>query len=155
MLAEQLGLGDDVQEAVGASYEQWDGKGWPGKLRGDAVPIGARIAGLAEFVEVAHRIGGVPAAIKLARKRSGKQFDPRVAAAVCGAPDDIFADLDTAQTWTAVIAAACFGLRLSARSSRPLPGGHELHRSEVAVLPRPRPGRCRSRAGGAALRRIG
>jgi HD-GYP domain-containing protein (c-di-GMP phosphodiesterase class II) len=114
MLAEQLGLTDVVQEAVGASYEQWDGKGWPGTLRGDAVPIGARIAGLAEFAEVAHRIGGVPAAIKLARKRSGKQFDPTVAAALCDAPDDIFADLDTTQTWKAVIAAEpALGVRLS------------------------------------------
>ena len=114
MLAEQLGLGDDVQAAVGASYEQWDGKGWPGRLRGDAVPIGARIAGLAEFAEVAHRVGGVPAAIKLARKRSGKQFDPTVAAALCDAPDDIFADLDTTQTWKAVIAAEpALGVRLS------------------------------------------
>jgi HD-GYP domain-containing protein (c-di-GMP phosphodiesterase class II) len=114
MLAEQLGLGDDVQAAVAASYEQWDGKGWPGELRGDAVPIGARIAGLAEFVEVAHRVGGVPAAIKLARKRSGKQFDPAVAAALCAAPEDIFADLDTTQTWKAVIAAEpALGVRLS------------------------------------------
>jgi HD-GYP domain-containing protein (c-di-GMP phosphodiesterase class II) len=114
MLAEQLGLGDGVQEAVGASYEQWDGKGWPGKLRGDAVPIGARIAGLAEFVEVAHRIGGVPAATRLARKRSGKQFDPTVAAALCDASDDIFADLGTTQTWKAVIAAEpALGVRLS------------------------------------------
>jgi HD-GYP domain-containing protein (c-di-GMP phosphodiesterase class II) len=114
MLAEQLGLGDDVQEAVGAAYEQWDGKGWPGNLRGDAVPIGARIAGLAEFAEVAHRVGGVPGAIKLARKRSGKQFDPAVAAALCDAPEDIFEDVDTTRTWNAVIAAEpALGVRLS------------------------------------------
>ena len=41
---EQLGLRDEVLEAVGASYERWDGKGWPGRLRGDAIPIAARIA---------------------------------------------------------------------------------------------------------------
>jgi HD-GYP domain-containing protein (c-di-GMP phosphodiesterase class II) len=104
-LAEQLGLGADVQEAVGASYEQWDGKGWPGRLRGDAVPIGARIAAVAEFTEVAHRVGGIPAATKLARRRSGKQFDPAVATALCDAPDEVFADLETTQTWNAVIAA--------------------------------------------------
>ena len=32
-LAERLGLPEAVQEAVGASYEQWDGKGWPGRPR--------------------------------------------------------------------------------------------------------------------------
>ena len=55
MLADQLGLGDDVQDAVGSAYEQWDGKGWPGQRRGDAVPLGARIAGLAEFAEATLR----------------------------------------------------------------------------------------------------
>jgi HD-GYP domain-containing protein (c-di-GMP phosphodiesterase class II) len=114
MLAVQLGLGEDVQGAVGSSYEQWDGKGWPGKLRGDGVPIGSRIAGLAEFMEVAHRIGGVPAATKLARKRSGKQFDPHLVASLCDAPEAIFAGLDTTQTWNAVIGAEpALGVRLS------------------------------------------
>ena len=44
--------------------------------------IAARLAQLAEFVEVAHRVGGVDAARTLARKRAGKQFDPELAALV-------------------------------------------------------------------------
>ena len=43
-LAEQLGLSQAVQEAVGTAYEQWDGKGWPGNLRGNAIPIASRLA---------------------------------------------------------------------------------------------------------------
>jgi hypothetical protein len=43
-LAEQLGLPAGVREAVGAAYEQWDGRGWPGELGGEAVPVAARIA---------------------------------------------------------------------------------------------------------------
>jgi hypothetical protein len=43
-LAEQLKLTPDVCDAVGAAYEQWDGRGWPGARRGDDVPVGARIA---------------------------------------------------------------------------------------------------------------
>src|SRR4051812_44513582 len=74
-LAEQLGLRADVVEALGGSYEQWDGKGWPGALCGDAVPLGARIAQLAEFVEVAQRTGGSPAVRDLVQARGGKQFD--------------------------------------------------------------------------------
>ena len=54
-LAVEVGLPPAVQEAVAASYEQWDGKGWPGELRGDVVPIAARVSQLAEFVKVAHR----------------------------------------------------------------------------------------------------
>jgi hypothetical protein len=30
-LAERLGLPEATQEAVGASYEQWNGKGWPAR----------------------------------------------------------------------------------------------------------------------------
>ena len=113
-LAEQLSLPEQVQDAVGSSYEQWDGHGWPGKLRGDAVPIAARLAQLAEFTEVAHRIGGVEAAIELARKRSGGQFDPQVCALLCEHTDAVFGGLDAAQTWDAVIAAEpALGLRLS------------------------------------------
>src|SRR6266436_4628567 len=46
-LAEQLELPDQVREAIGAAYEQWDGHGWPGVLQADAVPIAARIAQIA------------------------------------------------------------------------------------------------------------
>src|SRR4029077_8426364 len=73
-LAQRLGLPDAVQEAVGSSYEQWDGKGWPAGLEGDRIPVAARLAQFAEFVEVAHRVGGDEAAIVLAQERSGLQF---------------------------------------------------------------------------------
>src|SRR6476646_4816343 len=81
-LGEQLGLPDPVLDALGAAYETWDGRGWPGELKGDDVPIASRLAQLAEFVEVAHRVGGVDAVRALARKRSGKQFDPELASVV-------------------------------------------------------------------------
>jgi hypothetical protein len=41
-LAAEIGLPSAVQDSVAASYEQWDGKGWPGGLAGEAVPIAAR-----------------------------------------------------------------------------------------------------------------
>ena len=104
-LAAEIGLPVAVQEAVGASYEQWDGKGWPGELAGDAVPIAARVSQLAEFVEVAHRSGGVEAAVALARKLAGSQFDPNIAARFASASGDILDGLGDASTWDQVIAA--------------------------------------------------
>jgi HD-GYP domain-containing protein (c-di-GMP phosphodiesterase class II) len=104
-LATELGLPAPVQEAVGASYEQWDGRGWPGELRGEAVPIASRLAQLAEYVEVAHRVGGADAAVTLARTRSGTQFDPALTRVLCGHAGDILGDADAAQTWDAVIGA--------------------------------------------------
>jgi HD-GYP domain-containing protein (c-di-GMP phosphodiesterase class II) len=104
-LAEQLGLPDAVLAALGGSYEQWDGRGWPGELEGEDVPVAARVAQLAEFVEVAHRVGGVPAARALARKRGGRQFDPVLAELLCAQADTILEGLDSVRTWDAVIEA--------------------------------------------------
>jgi HD-GYP domain-containing protein (c-di-GMP phosphodiesterase class II) len=102
-LAAQLDLSQPVLEALGVAYEQWDGKGWPGELAGEAVPLPVRIAQLSEYVEVAHRMGGIEAATALARRRRGTQFDPRLADIVCAEPDAILAGLDTLATWDAVI----------------------------------------------------
>ncbi len=104
-LAAQLGLSDDVQEALGAAYELWDGSGWPGELEGERIPIASRLAQLSEFVEVAHRIGGVDGARTLARTRAGKQFDPMLAALICGEGDMLLAGLDAVPTWDAVVTA--------------------------------------------------
>jgi HD-GYP domain-containing protein (c-di-GMP phosphodiesterase class II) len=105
MLGEQLELPDAVIDALGAAYEMWDGRGWPGDLKGDAIPQAARLAMLGEFVEVAHRVGGVRAATALARKRSGRQFDPVAASCLCDDPKAVLGDLDAIDTWDAVIGA--------------------------------------------------
>src|SRR5688500_4905675 len=102
-LASEIGLSLEVQDAVDASYEQWDGKGWPGDLAGEAVPLAARISQVAEYVEVAHRSGGVEAAVALVRKGAGREFDPGIAARFCGAAGDIVDRLGDASTWNEVI----------------------------------------------------
>jgi DNA-binding CsgD family transcriptional regulator len=60
---------------------------------------------IAEFVEVAHRIGGTGAATDLAQDRAGTQFDPLLAAVLCANAESIFDGLDSGQTWDAVIEA--------------------------------------------------
>jgi HD-GYP domain-containing protein (c-di-GMP phosphodiesterase class II) len=103
LLAEQLGLPNDVLDALGGSYEQWDGRGWPGERAGVEIPIASRLAQLAEFTEVAHRVGGVEGAKALARKRGGKQFDPGLAELMCAEGEVILSGLDAVATWDAVI----------------------------------------------------
>ena len=103
MRGEQLGLPGDVLESLGAAYEQWDGHGWPDGRKGEDVPLASRLATLAEFIEVAHRLNGVEAAKALARRRPGKQFDPRVAEIMRSDADMILSDLESATTWAAVI----------------------------------------------------
>jgi HD-GYP domain-containing protein (c-di-GMP phosphodiesterase class II) len=103
VLGEQLELPDTVLDALGAAYEMWDGKGWPGKLGGEAIPVAARLAQLGEFAEVAHRVGGVEAVRALVRERSGGQFDPALCDLLDAEAPELFSDLDTIVTWDAVI----------------------------------------------------
>ena len=102
-LGEDLGLGADSLAALDASYEQWDGKGWPGRLRGEEVPLAARLTIIGEYVEVAHRVGGVGAAREMLRSRRGKEFDPYLADALDADAELLLAELDTADAWEAVI----------------------------------------------------
>ena len=112
-VAGRLGMNAEVQQAVAASYERWDGKGWPGTVRGTDIPIAERIIQLAEYVEVAHRLGGPGAACALARKRAGGQFDPYLAGILCGDAEVLFADLASIRSWQAVITAEpALGVRL-------------------------------------------
>jgi HD-GYP domain-containing protein (c-di-GMP phosphodiesterase class II) len=102
-LAEQLSLPEEVRAALGGAYEQWDGRGWPSGLSGEQIPLAARVVQVAEYVEVAHRLGGVGAALALARRREGRQFDPALTATLCEAPQEILGGLAEVGTWEAVI----------------------------------------------------
>ena len=104
-LAEELDLPDAACVALGNAYEQWDGKGWPGTLAGDQVPIAARIAQMAEYVEVALRMDGMDGARAVTQRRAGGQFDPALAECLDADTEEILGDLDTVGTWTAVIEA--------------------------------------------------
>ena len=102
-LGAQLELPDEVLDALGAAYEMWDGKGWPGEIGGEAIPMAARLAQLSEFVEVAHRVGGVEAVRALVRERRGGQFDPALCDLVDADAPELLYGLDTITTWDAVI----------------------------------------------------
>lgn len=63
--------------------EKWDGSGYPGKLAGEAIPLGARVLGLVVKMEEL-RISGLRGAelgakaLKEARDGSGTRYDPKV-----------------------------------------------------------------------------
>jgi HD-GYP domain-containing protein (c-di-GMP phosphodiesterase class II) len=104
-LGEQLALPEEVLRSLSAAYERWDGRGWPGELRRDAIPQAARIAQAAEYVEVVNRVGGIAAVKQLARERRGGQFDPAIADLLVREGEDLLAGLEAVSPWSAVIAA--------------------------------------------------
>lgn len=79
LLAERMGLGADVQHALGFTFERFDGGGLPGGVRGELLPIAIRVAQLADTVEVYHRTLGVQGAVAMVRSRRCGQFDPQIA----------------------------------------------------------------------------
>jgi putative nucleotidyltransferase with HDIG domain len=81
-IARLLGLPDETAAAIRALDEHWDGRGQPRGLRGEDIPLLARIMCVAQSVEVFHAAGGRRAAFAMARDRCGRWFDPRVVAAL-------------------------------------------------------------------------
>ena len=104
-LAEALGLGDEVRDAVYQTFERWDGKGVPAEAAGEQIRMPARLVTLADVLEIYHRDGGVEAAVAVARERSGTQFDPGLVEVFCADAAAVFEDIDSATTWHAVIEA--------------------------------------------------
>lgn len=77
-IALKMGFPQRTSEAIRALDEHWDGGGYPLGLKGEQIPIGARILTLAQTMEVFHRHSGMVSALRVARARSGRWFDPEL-----------------------------------------------------------------------------
>ena len=79
-IVRRLGFPPAVAAGVHSLDEHWNGKGRPEGLIGDAIPLAARIALLAQVADVFHAVGGPTAACREARRRAGTWFDRRLVA---------------------------------------------------------------------------
>jgi HD-GYP domain-containing protein (c-di-GMP phosphodiesterase class II) len=104
-LAARLGLAQRVRDSVEQTFERWDGRGDPKGARGEEILLTSRLVTLADVVEVFHHAGGTDAAIAVALQRRGTQFDPEVVDIFTASAASLFADLDEASSWDAVIGA--------------------------------------------------
>jgi HD-GYP domain-containing protein (c-di-GMP phosphodiesterase class II) len=75
-IAHLLGFEAPTAEAIRALDEHWDGQGQPRGLHGEEIPLLGRILTFAQTTEIFHAAGGVNAAWRVARRRSGGWFDP-------------------------------------------------------------------------------
>ena len=75
-IARMLFLSEHTAAAIRCLDEHWDGRGMPDGLRGEEIPLAARVLCLAQTVEVFHAAGGVKAARAAAKSRRGRWFDP-------------------------------------------------------------------------------
>ena len=98
-----LGLGTGVRDALHHVFERWDGKGRPEGLRGEQIALPARIVQLAGVVERHRREGGIDAAVEVARRRRGTQFDPALVDRLCLEPGRMLSGLEAAASWDELI----------------------------------------------------
>jgi len=73
-----------VSPLILSHHERWDGKGYPAGLKGEEIPLGARILSVVDYFDALmaerpyHKAMGFDAAIGLLQQEAGKGLDPRV-----------------------------------------------------------------------------
>jgi len=82
-LCKQLGFMTEELEIIRSHHERWDGNGYPDRLKGEEIPLLARIAAVADVYDALTSSRSYrPAmshehAMRIIEQESGKQFDPR------------------------------------------------------------------------------
>ncbi len=90
-IARRMRFSEDVAQGILDLDEHWDGSGKPVGIGGTDISIHARIALLAQVIDVFHTSDGKDAALKEVLQRSDRWFDPTLVAAFdIVAEDDSF-----------------------------------------------------------------
>ncbi|HEX7277977.1 MAG TPA: HD domain-containing phosphohydrolase, partial [Acidimicrobiales bacterium] len=79
LLAGRLGVPMEVKALFPHLAERWDGKGEPGQVKGEQIPLPVRICHVARDATVQQTLGGDDHAAKTVRDRAGAAFDPDIA----------------------------------------------------------------------------
>jgi HD-GYP domain-containing protein (c-di-GMP phosphodiesterase class II) len=80
-IARQMRFSEAVAQGIQNLDEHWDGGGQPLNLKGDAIPVYARIALLAQVIDVFQIANGVEPAKVAVAARAGTWFDPQLVSA--------------------------------------------------------------------------
>ena len=102
-IGDMVALGPSVQQTLAQCHEEWSGKGAPLRLKGEENSLAARTFHLAHDAEVFYRIGGVDMALDVVRRRSGRQYDPRIAQRFIAIGPQFFSRLTSTPVWDATM----------------------------------------------------
>jgi putative nucleotidyltransferase with HDIG domain len=89
---------NEPAEIVHSHHENFDGSGYPRGLRGEGIPLGARVVALANAFDTitsdqAYRAGRpYGAAVEEIQRCTGSQFDPEITKVFLSMPEGIWAD---------------------------------------------------------------
>ena len=81
VLGTRMGLPGQVQQALRHLWERWDGKGMPGELQGEQIPLAVRIMQVAQDADMAWQHGGSALAGRIVAERAGSGLDPQAVSA--------------------------------------------------------------------------
>src|ERR1700731_3632289 len=76
VLAARLGMARPVRDALACTFERWNGKGQPNRVKGERIPLPMRIVHLAQDAEALARLRSPGEAVAVIRQRSGRAYDP-------------------------------------------------------------------------------
>ena len=105
VLGARMGFSDQIQTALRHLWERWDGRGMPGDLRGDQIPLAVRLMQVAQDADMAWHQGGSVLADSLLAERAGCGLDPGVVAAFLSLGEPAYAGLDAPTIWDAALLA--------------------------------------------------
>jgi len=81
-ILDRFGALDQAIPIVRYHHERWDGQGYPDGLRGEAIPLGARVLAVADVFDAItsarayHRARNEAATLEILKQEAGRQFDP-------------------------------------------------------------------------------
>ncbi len=102
-LAARLGFDTGVRDALGFTFERWNGTGFPAGASGDAIPLAMRVVHLSHDMEAHGRIYSPTEALEVARERSGRTYDPELVELLEAHGLSWFDQLGKLEPWDAVL----------------------------------------------------
>ena len=103
MLAARLGFEPAVRDALGFTFERWNGAGYPNHVSGEDIPLAMRAVHISHDMEAHGRLFSPVEAIETVRERRGRTYDPDLADVFAAHGEAFFARLAGVEPWDAVL----------------------------------------------------
>ena len=103
MLVQRMDFGPSVRDALRYTFERWNGNGYPGHVKGDAIPLPMRIVHLTHDMEAIGRLFSPERAVEAARERRDRTYDPALADLFVVHGREWLERLRTIEPWDAVL----------------------------------------------------
>jgi HD-GYP domain-containing protein (c-di-GMP phosphodiesterase class II)/DNA-binding CsgD family transcriptional regulator len=99
VLGARMGFSAQIQQALRHLWERWDGKGMPGELHGEQIPLPVRLMQVAQDADMAWQHGGRELAGRVLAERAGSGLDPGAVAAFLSLGERGYQGMDAPSIW--------------------------------------------------------